>query len=454
MNVGVWGEGPLSDAVRGALPGAGHAVAAGRWEDGTSALVVFPPGDMEQATRGTYELLCGAAGAGVRRVVVVSTLAFFARCPRNWKLTPAWRPRPGTDLSELCPWLTELSAREITRATALHTRCLRLGGDVPADAALAAVLAALDAPLREERPHDWTVEHVGEPAGRPAADDRPWQEVLAPQDPVPSRTVRRVAIFGAGGPLGAALAQELAPRYRLRMTDARAIEDIFREGKPQKEGAPLPLPAERLEGCPHGPHESRVVDVRDAAQVRDACTDVDAIVNCSVVRRDPADAFRVNTLGAYHLARAAVAHRIRRVLQTGPELLSLLGVGDYSWDYEVAGDPPTRPGCHLYAHSKFLGQETLRVFAEWHGLDVPNLLFSKFGHQEIGNGFYPMMVSWRDAARALRLALEVPSLPSPYEEFHVTAPLPHGRFRSDKLERLLGWQARDGLERFWQNDTP
>ena len=456
MNVRIWGEGPLSEAVSGALRAAGHTVSAvgEGWED-VAALVVLPSNDLERAARGTYEVFCAAANAGVGRVALVSTLAFFGRFPQNWMLDTRWRPRPKTDLSELCPWLSELSAREITRASGLHTCCLRLGGNISVGEAAASVLEVLARPLRTERPHDWKVEHLGEVAGRLAADFRPWQEVLAPAQPVPTRRpIRRVVIFGAGGPVGAALARELAPHYQLRLTDARAIDEIAREGKPVKLGAPVPAPTERLAAGPYGSHESRVVDVRDPAQVRDACEDMDAIVNCTVVRHDPVDTFRVNTLGAYHIAIAALEHRIRRVVQTGPELISLVGLGDYSWDYEVACDPPTRPGCLLYPHSKFLGQEILRVFAEWHGLEVPNLLFSKFGDAEIGNGFYPMMVTWRDAARALRCALEVPSLPSPYEEFHVTAPLPHGRFRSDKIERLLGWEARDGLERFWQKTEP
>ncbi len=61
------------------------------------------------------------------------------------------------------------------------------------------------------------------------------------------------------------------------------------------------------------------------------------------------------------------------------------------------------------------------------GVEVPNLLFSKFGDAEIGNGFYPMMVTWRDVRGRCGARWIVPSLPSPYEEFHVTASLLHGR---------------------------
>jgi hypothetical protein len=62
----------------------------------------------------------------------------------------------------------------------------------------------------------------------------------------------------------------------------------------------------------------------------------------------------------------------------------------------------------------------------------------------------PFAVSWRDAARAVRAALETTTLPSPYEVFHVSADLPHGVFRFDKIRRVLGWEAQDTLDGFWR----
>src|SRR5438045_9123780 len=87
----------------------------------------------------------------------------------------------------------------------------------------------------------------------------------------------KVAIFGAGGPVGAAAARALKEHYTLRLTDVRPIAAIAAEGKPQSPGAPLPeaLPA---------PHECRVVDVTDYAQVRDAAEGMDALINATVVR--------------------------------------------------------------------------------------------------------------------------------------------------------------------------
>src|SRR5438105_10862144 len=128
---------------------------------------------------------------------------------------------------------------------------------------------------------------------------------------MPPVTQGKVAIFGAGGPVGAAAARALRDHYTLRLTDIRPIAEIAAEGKPQSPGAPLPelLPA---------PHECRVVDVTDYAQVREAARGMDALINCTVIRHQLAAAFQVNLIGAYHVAKAAVELGIRRIIHTGP----------------------------------------------------------------------------------------------------------------------------------------
>ena len=119
------------------------------------------------------------------------------------------------------------------------------------------------------------------------------------------------------------------------------------------------------------PHEWRVVDVTDAAAVEDACAGMDAIINCTVVRPDPIAAWRVNLLGVQAVMRAAVAHGIKRVVHTGPYQVAQPGPAGYAWDDFVAADASPRPGTHLYIHTKYLGQELCRVYAEWYGLKCP-----------------------------------------------------------------------------------
>jgi nucleoside-diphosphate-sugar epimerase len=66
------------------------------------------------------------------------------------------------------------------------------------------------------------------------------------------------------------------------------------------------------------------------------------------------------------------------------------------------------------------------------------------------HGTSAMMLTWQDAARAIKCALEAPSLPSPYEEFHCVADFPHDQCRTEKAQRLLGWKPQDTLEGLWR----
>jgi nucleoside-diphosphate-sugar epimerase len=271
---------------------------------------------------------------------------------------------------------------------------------------------------------------------------------------MPPVTHGSVAIFGAGGPLAAAAALALRDHYTLRLTDLRPLADIVAEGKPQSPGAPLP---EVL--AP--PHECRVVDVTDYEQVREAARGMDALINCTVVRPDLAPAFQVNLIGAYNVAKAAVELGITRVVHTGPQLvISSPGV-DYSDDFDVPDDAPPRPGSNLYAVSKYLGGEVMRVFAARHGLEVIEFVYCGFhpahrSEDAPGSGIFAFTVSWEDAGEAFLHALRAPSeaLERPVECLHIVAPLPHGKFgTSGKTRRLLGWSPRHDFRRLWTRDA-
>jgi len=258
----------------------------------------------------------------------------------------------------------------------------------------------------------------------------------------------KIAIFGAGGPVGAAAAQWLRQDYTLRLTDVRPIAAIAAEGKPQSPGAPLPevLPP---------PHECRVVDVSDYDQVLEAARGMDALVNVTVVRPHLKAAFDVNMIGAYNVAKAAVECGIRRIIHTGPLHTHLDHNAEYWPDFRVPDDAPLHPGGDLYAVSKFLGGEVTRVFAERHGLEVVTFLYCAFypadgGDREDGSGVHPFSTSWEDCGEAFLYGLRVESLPRPYEPFFIGADLPHGKFPPHKAKRLLGWEARHRFERLWQ----
>jgi nucleoside-diphosphate-sugar epimerase len=426
---------------------------------------------LDHATRGTYQLV-KAAGERGARVVLGSSLELFATLWDRYLVDESWRPRPQAQLAPLCVYLAEVATREVVRVTGTPAIALRFGAIVDSstaasqpydprwlhvDDALAAIKRALAAEIT-----GWRIFHISARGARAAvpvtraADDplhydpqHDFADLLSTQpalakkgdpEPIPARPIRNVVVFGAGGPLGAAVAEVLALHYNLRLTDLKPIEELI-HAQPQSAGAPLPT-------IPQSPHEWCCVDVRDAAQVMDACAGMDAIVNLSVVRHDPADAFRVNTLSAFHVMQAAVAHRIHRVVHTGPFMLGDRGAGGYDWDESVVDDVPPRPGTSwVYIPSKLLGQEICRVFAEHYGLSVPTLTFCAFRNPAVPSRYiHPLSVSWLDAAHAIHCALTVKTLPEPYVYFHIGADLPHGVFPNQKAKTILGWQPRDRFE--------
>lgn len=454
-----------TDFTTAALEGVTHVVHLAplytRLGDATASL--------DEATRGSYQLAKAAAEAGVQRLLLGSTLDFFAPVWDDYRADESWRPRPQPTLEQLCPYLAEVALREVARVTNLTTLCLRLGAVVddayaasnPYDRRWLHVEDAVAALLRglEVEAEGWRVWHIaaaGEQARVPVAQagqeplsyrprhdfaERWASEAAAPAfqkpAPIPAKPIRNVVVFGAGGPLGAALAEVLAPHFTLRLTDVKPVEELM-HATPQGPGAPLPVP-------PQPPHEWRVVDVRDTAQVHAACAGMDAIVNVSVVRNDPADAFRVNAVGAFHVMEAALAHGIPRVVHTGPFMLGQRGGAGYDWDSFLVDDIPPRPGIWwVYLPSKLLGQEICRIYAEHYSLCVPTLTFAQFVNpQVLPQRISTLAVSWMDAANAIRCALEIDGLPSPYEYMHIGADTPLGVFPNQKAKRLLNWQPRD-----------
>jgi len=265
---------------------------------------------------------------------------------------------------------------------------------------------------------------------------------------MPGIDMGKVCIFGAGGPVGASATQALKGDYILRLTDLRDIHDIQAENKPQSKFAPMPV-------VPEPPHEWWQVDVTDYDQVKEAASGMDALINVTVLRPELVAAFRVNMVGAYNVMKAAVSCGIRRVIHTGPRHTRLVHEGDYWYDFDVPDEAPLHPGTDLYALTKYLGGQVVRVFAEQHSLEVVCFLFCHFRpgngkDANPGSGVSPFTTSWEDTGTAFRYGLRVPKLPHSYEVFDICARLPHGKFGSEKAERLLGWRPEYNFERLYK----
>jgi nucleoside-diphosphate-sugar epimerase len=445
---------------------------------------------IDRASRGIYNAITTAAS--LRRFVLLSSLRPFERYPLDHAVTEYWAPRPSTDPNDLIPLTAEAVVREAAHTLPLKAICLRMGPIVDDDRApdpraihVADVAHAVERALEfEVRPGEvangWWVFHIvgagrtrfplglarntsGASAELAGLGYTPTHDVTggAPltQTPLetprrftnqPSGGPRRVVIFGAGGPLAAISAPALERDHVLRLSDKRPLAEIVAAARPQSRGAPLP----RLLGPPH---EISQVDVTDYSQVLQATRGMDAVINMTVIRPDPVEAFRVNTLGAYNVIRAAVECGIRRVVQTGPQQVTNRMQGGYWADADLSSDVPPRPGVALYFISKFLGQEIVRVFALEHDMEVPTLVFGPFTNPDDCDpdefGGYPFLISWADAAEAVRGALRAPSFPRPFEIFHIVADLPHGKYRNERAKQLLHWQPRDTLDIHWRRQN-
>jgi len=162
--------------------------------------------------------------------------------------------------------------------------------------------------------------------------------------------------------------------------------------------------------------------------------------------------------------KAAVAHKIQRVINTGPHY-TVAGPGYERFDYNITPDVPSQSGTLLYALTKSLGQEICRVFAETHNVYVLDFLFYNFRDltgagpsyfpAHPGSGPVPFVVSGKDAGEAFRLGLEidVAKLPSRCEVFFILTDMPHGRFSNEKAKRILGFAPTDDLSRLWRKAT-
>lgn len=232
----------------------------------------------------------------------------------------------------------------------------------------------------------------------------------------------KVVIYGGNGMLGPHVVKALEGQVELRLTDLEPFDT---------------------------PHDMMRVDVADADAVMRAAEGMDAIINLSVLRPHRKIAFDVNTMGCYNIMRAAVAHGIRRVINTGPHF-TVQGAPYEAWDYGIGPDVPPKPSANLYALSKGLGQEICRIFAAHCDVHVLCYLFYIFcDHDDLSNTHQnrPFLVTWRDAAAAFLpgLTIDLATLPSRCEVFNIFADRPHGQFSNEKAKRVLGWYPQDAL---------
>ncbi|MSS72422.1 MAG: NAD(P)-dependent oxidoreductase [Candidatus Latescibacteria bacterium] len=237
--------------------------------------------------------------------------------------------------------------------------------------------------------------------------------------------MKKVLLLGASGLIAPHIIPGLEPHYDLRLADI----------KPHPDGVPT-VP----------------VDVTVYEQVLEAARGVEAIMNFTVNRPDPVLSFQVNTLGAYHVMKAAAELGIKKVLHTGPELI----IGDYRHDFDV-GDVPQRPGTGYYGITKYLSMEICKVYARAYGIQTVCLQFNHLGAkptgQVTGQALPPCMIVWEDLVNACRLSLEVASVPENFQGFNLHSFLPQGKYALERAKRLLGYEPLAPVENYFRRPT-
>jgi len=119
---------------------------------------------IERATLAPYRLLQAARTAGVKRVVLGSTLRLFDAYPASCVIDEQWRPRPQPDPSSLAPYLCEQTCREFAREGPIAVIALRfdpLEIEKDRDIALSAIENALTLPITVPG-YRWQVFHIAE----------------------------------------------------------------------------------------------------------------------------------------------------------------------------------------------------------------------------------------------------------------------------------------------------
>ena len=192
-----------------------------------------------------------------------------------------------------------------------------------------------------------------------------------------------------------------------------------------------------------------MVDVTSYEQVLGASRGMDAIINFTVVHNDSVQSFEVNVKGAYHVMRAAAETGIQKVIHTDPQAVRSL----YDHDFDV-NDVPPAPDTGLYSCTKHLSNEICRIYAREHDIQTITLLFNELGPKPsapiVKGDFPPFSIVWEDLQHAIRLALEVKSVPGNFQVFNLLSYHGHGKFSTEKAKRLLGYAPLEQLEAYYK----
>ena len=229
-----------------------------------------------------------------------------------------------------------------------------------------------------------------------------------------TQTDRRVVLTGAAGRIGTAITPELSRRWDLQLTDVEAGHGI------------------------------EALDITDWEACRAAFVSADAVVHLAAVPDPDAtweELLPANVIGAYHVARAAVACGVRRLVLAS----SLHVVSAVPDETQVRVSDPARPG-NLYGATKAWAEAVGAWVAATTSTTVVAL---RIGYFSVEPPAQPTATSreqsaWlspRDAAELVRAAVEAEGM-----TFVVANGVSANRYRFADLSdttRQLQFQPRD-----------
>ncbi|MFM7187230.1 MAG: NAD-dependent epimerase/dehydratase family protein [Armatimonadota bacterium] len=374
---------------------------------------------------------------GLERVDLILDVSLIDAYPQNWSVTAAWKPFFKLDRCHLAAFGIEQVWRECLRDRGVRLAIHRLDSTSDTD-------THYDINSIEFNKHRFL--HIVDTYNNQSYSNEHKSDYL-PHMHMPSwpNVSEPVAVLGAGGPIPTSAIELLKQRHDVILCDHEPLETIASRGAPhQPKGAPLPaLPVLT-------PHREETFDLLDRTALRAAITGCATLVNCACTRYKQND-FRVNTVGALVAAEEAIACGVKRIVTTGPQVITLEPYTGFHHDHDVPIDTPGRPGCNPYGLSKHIGQELVRVLCEHSDVQGITLLFNGLATPE---SIHPIdyMTTFADAGRAIQAAVEADANDITYTALHILAAMPHGHFRLDRIKNVLDWMPEDSLPSIWRLD--
>ena len=117
---GLFNEGSDSEVLVGGMEAVIHSLSGTNYSLGESEC-------LDQAMRGTYNLISASVTQGVRKFIFIGSLDTMKQYDRDYIVTEKWRPVPNTEIATLCVHLAEFVCKEFAREKLIDVSCLRFG---------------------------------------------------------------------------------------------------------------------------------------------------------------------------------------------------------------------------------------------------------------------------------------------------------------------------------------